>query len=476
MQQRALSILLRMVNKLKWKTLILAAIAASLSFAAGVYVRMQQIDVPNVDSTPILNARSSDVKSEEELTVKGRLNILLVGEDNVEASRRSDTVALITLDIDNRNVRVLSLPRDTRVPIPGHGQQKLNHAFAYGQEELLRQTIQNYLFVPIHYYVNMNYDNFPKLVDMIGGVDIFVGKAMKYRDRKQNLNIDIPVGKHHMNGETALKYVRFRKDALGDIGRVRRQQQFLKAVIHKIYEPANLANFATLSRQITETLNTDLPPSLTLQLCLFVKKLDKETNRIFFSMLQGHPETIDNLSYWIGDPKYATRFLNATTEELIAMDQESRLMNNPNAVAAVTTAEDYSPDRDGPINNSTNVSLPSPEDIMSIVTDIPEAVSVLNGTGKSGVSHQVAEHLQKMGVDVVYTGNAKHFDYRTTNVIYPEKAGNETIKTAQLLAKLCGVSPTLTRKNALAIHPSVIVGHDYEKLLKRLKDSYISEN
>lgn len=462
---------------MSWKTLIISVIVASVSFAMGAYARVHHINVPHIDPLPIPGGKSADNKPEsEELTVNGRLNILLIGEDNVEASRRSDTVALITFDIDNRSIRVLSVPRDTRVPIPGHGTQKLNHAFAYGREALLRQTLQNYLGVPIHYYINMNYDNFPKLVDMIGGVDIFVGKAMKYRDRKQNLNIDIPVGKHRMNGETALKYVRFRKDALGDIGRVRRQQQFLKAVIHKMYEPANLSNFAALSRQITETLNTDMAPSLTLQLCLFVKKLDKETNRIFFAMLRGYPETIDNLSYWIGDLKYAARFISATTEELIVMNQEAQLESNPNALALVTSAEDFSPDRDGPLRTVSNTSLPSAEDIVSIVTSIPEAVSVLNGTGKNGISQQVAEHLQKMGVDVVYTGNAKHFDYRTTNIIYPEKAGDDTVKTAQLLAKLCGVSPTLTRKNALAIHPSVIVGHDYEKLLKRLKDSYISEN
>jgi len=458
--------------RVNWKTLIIASLIASFSFGVGAYVRFHSISAPASGADPAIDTASGDKQPDRDvITVKGRINILLIGEDNVDASRRSDTVALIALDIDNRNIRVLSLPRDTRVPIPGHGQQKLNHAYAYGKHDLLRQTVQDYLGTPVHYYVTINYDNFPKLVDLIGGVDIFVGNAMKYRDRKQNLNIDIPAGKQHMDGETALKYVRFRKDALGDIGRVRRQQQFLKAFLHKVYEPANLANFASLARQITDTLNTDMPPSLTLQICLFVKKLDKETNRVFFSMLHGYPETIDALSYWIGDQRYAARFLNASLDGLVSMDIETR----GSSTAAVTTAEDFSSERDGPARG-ISADAPSPEDIMSIVTSIPEAVSVLNGTGKAGISQRVAEHLQKMGVDVVYTGNAKHFDYRTTNVIYPEKAGGATVKTAQLLAKLCGVSPTLTRKNALAVHPSLIVGHDYEKLLKRLQNSYVSDN
>ena len=68
-----------------------------------------------------------------------------MGEDNVDGSRRSDTILFITVDIDDKNIRVLSLPRDTRVMIPGHGTQKLNHAFAYGGQDLMRATVTNYL-------------------------------------------------------------------------------------------------------------------------------------------------------------------------------------------------------------------------------------------------------------------------------------------------------------------------------------------
>lgn len=294
-------------------------------------------------------------ENKEEITVKGRINVLLIGEDNVDESRRSDTVAFVALDLDNRNIRVLSLPRDTRVAIPRHGTQKLNHAFAYGQEDLLRATVERFLDTPIHYYVKVDYDNFPKLVDLIGGVDIFVGKTMKYDDNWGKLHIDIPVGKHHMDGETALKYVRFRHDPMGDIGRVRRQQQFLKALLHKVYEPANLAQFASLSREITETLDTDMPPSLTLQLCLFVKKLDRQTNRVFFKMLPGEPRMIDRLSYWVADPKHAVPFLNATGTELVSMDVETRLSANKTLnYSAVTTAADFSPESEG----GTPVSTP----------------------------------------------------------------------------------------------------------------------
>lgn len=466
-----------------WKTLLIAFFLASFSFGVGVYYKIHKIDIPkpgiqNTDNNAG-NMDEGDPSKQPPITVKGRINILLMGEDNIGDTRRSDTVALVALDIDEKNMRVLSLPRDTRVSIPGHGNQKLNHAYAYGKQDLLKATVERFLGVNIHYYVKIDYDNFPKLVDLVGGVDLFVGKPMKYKDRRGNLDIDIPSGKQHMNGETALKYVRFRKDALGDIGRVQRQQQFLKALLYKLYEPENLLRFSTLAREISNTLITDMDPSLTFQLCLFVKALDKETNKIFFMMLPGTPTIIDGLSYWVSETSGATSFLNAGTEELISMDKQARQANGNRSITGVSSAADYSSDtpedktqHDGSQGENNKTPSPSPQDIMSIVTSIPEAVAILNGTGKGGVGQRVAAHLQKMGVDVVYVGNAKHFDYRSSNVIYPERAGESTRKTAQLLSKLCGISAALTRANKLASYPSLVIGHDYEILLKRLENSY----
>lgn len=327
---------------MSWKVLVAAYLCVIFSFSAGAYLRFNRIDVPSERANLLAEAAKSQAaleaeKKREEVTIKGRVNILLIGEDNVEGSKRSDTVAFVAIDLDNRNIRVLSLPRDTRVAIPNHGTQKLNHAFAYGQQDLLRATVENFLGTPVHYYAKIDFDNFPKLVDLIGGVDIFVGKPMKYVDRRGGLRIDIPVGKNHLDGETALQYVRFRSDSMADIGRIKRQQQFLKAVLHKMYEPGNLTKFAMLSKQATETLVTDMPLSLTLQLGLFVKKLNKHPDRIFFKTLPGEPRMINKLSYWVADPKNAVPFLNATREELLSMDMMG---------TQVTTAEDFSSEED----------------------------------------------------------------------------------------------------------------------------------
>jgi LCP family protein required for cell wall assembly len=470
---------------------LLLVLTLAFSFGAGAYVRFHDID-PGVSERTGVDAqkpgvpdadvvRSPDPEEDslpEKLDIAGRINILLLGEDNVDGVKRSDTVAFIALDIDERNMRVLSLPRDTRVYIPGHGNQKLNHAYAYGKAELLKATVERFLGVTIHYYVKIDYDNFPKLVDIVGGVDLYVGKHMKYTDRRATppLVIDIPEGKQHMDGETALKYVRFRNDALGDIGRIQRQQQFLKALLNKMYEPENLLRFATLSREITNTLATDLRPSMTLQLCAFVRKLDKEKDRVFFMMLPGTPALIDNLSYWVAEPSAVSQFLSANADDLRNLVKESKASERRAPLNSVTDADDYSPDSPNGLKAelSDQDTTPSPQDVMSIIRSIPEAVAVLNGTGKSGVGQSVASHLQKMGVDVVSVGNAKHFDYRSSNIIYPEGAPESTRQTAQLLSKLCGISGSLTRANKMASYPSLIVGKDYELLLKRLENSYFT--
>jgi LCP family protein required for cell wall assembly len=465
---------------LSWKKILLVLILASISFGGGAYFRFSSIDVPLPPPPSGLPETQDAAKAAEDglpekLDITGRINILLMGEDNVDGTRRSDTVAFVAIDIDERNMRVLSLPRDTRVRIPGHGNQKLNHAYAYGGADLLKATVEEFLGTTIHYYVKIDYDNFPQLVDLAGGVDIFVGKPMKYEDKRGHLKIDIPAGKQRMDGETALKYVRFRKDALGDIGRVQRQQQFLKALLHRMYDPENMIRFASLAKEITNTLKTDMRPSLTMQLCSFMKKLDKETDRVFFLMLPGTPAIIDNLSYWVSEPSSVAKFLSAGTDELSAMAGEARarMASNKNQpLFEINDADDYSPDSPTSPERHGDELTPSPQDVMSIITSIPEAIAVLNGTGKKGVGQSVASQLQRMGVEVLDVGNAKHFDYRSSNIIYPEGAAESTRQTANLLSKLCGISGSLTKSNKLASATSLIVGADYENLLKRLENSY----
>lgn len=471
----------------KWKNVLLFVLLASFAFVVGAYAKFVNIKIPEPSVTLSPENEDADgIPQTEKLDISGRINILVLGEDNVEGSRRSDTILVATLDIDNENVRVLSIPRDTRMNIPGYGPQKVNHAYAYGKTELVRETVQRFLGVPISYYVKIDYDNFPKLVDLVGGVDIFVGKAMNYIDKRGHLEINIPAGKQRMNGETALKYVRFRKDARGDIGRVHRQQQFMKAMLHRMYEPENLVRFSTITDEVKNTVATDVSPSMILRLGYFVKKMDKQTDKIFFMMLPGSASLIDNLSYWVPDTKAVEAFLKADAAELKTMVAEAQLKKSPDPLQVITGYDDYSPDypdgvkpaqkaEDKQNDASAAIAAPTPKTVSELVAGMPEAVAVLNGSGKDGVGSAVASHLQKMGIDVRHVGNAKHFDYKSSNIIYPadrEKMENGRL-AAQYLAALCGIDSGLVKQDKQAQFPSLIIGHDFEKLVKRLEESYV---
>ena len=190
---------------------------------------------------PQANVAAADDKIRDDAKLNERINILLLGIDDGDSEaaetepKRTDAIILLSFDPANNKVSVLSIPRDTKVILPGHKDpEKINAAYAYGGAVMAKQTVANLLRVPIHYYALANWQGFIDIVNLIGGVDIYVDKDMYYEDPYADLVIDIKHGYQHMDGVTAGKYVRFRKDELGDIGRVQRQQKFLKAAAEQI--------------------------------------------------------------------------------------------------------------------------------------------------------------------------------------------------------------------------------------------------
>ncbi|MBL3538923.1 LCP family protein [Aminivibrio sp.] len=374
----------------------------------------------------------------------GTVNILLIGIDDVDGGRRADAIAFAAIDIDRKIVRVMSIPRDTRVQIPGKGWDKINHAYAYGGVEKLRETVVNFLGLPVNYYVLVNYDTFPSIIDLIGGVEVDVERRMVYNDYAGKLFINIPKGLQKLDGKTALHYVRFRHDALGDIGRVKRQQEFLKAVLKKLQTPAMIPKIPELAQKAVEMLNSDMTPAQALQLASYLADLSGED--LHFFTLPGKAAYISNLSYWIGDTTEASAMLTGLPEK--------------------QTGETSSGGQD-PMGQQ--VSSPDRAvDVESLIASVTTPISVLNGAGVSGLGKEVATALQKIGVDVVHIGNAKHFDYRTTSIQVPEKGAEAVQKTAQALGEIAGVGRNLISKSSAVPHVTIIIGKDSEKVLQRL--------
>jgi len=255
-----------------------------------------------ITSPPDKNHRPETVQEDGWISANDRINILLLGTDEELGSQsRTDTIILVSLDHANKKVSLLSIPRDTRVDIPGHGENKINAANLMGGADLVRETLSSLLKVPIDYYVITNFNGFKQIVDTLGGVEIDVERDMQYR--VYDGMIDIKKGLQRLDGDKALQYVRFRHDKLGDITRTQRQQKFLTALAKEVMEPKNLIKLPVLIPELTHAVETDINIAQMIGLAKEIKLFD--LSNITVQTLPGNFVTIDGVSYWCVDAEKA---------------------------------------------------------------------------------------------------------------------------------------------------------------------------
>lgn len=210
---------------------------------------------------------------------------------------RSDTMMLMNLDPQRQRINILSIPRDTRTLVNG-SYDKINAALSYGGIDLAKRAVTDLTGVPIDHYMALKIDGLINLVDLIGGVSIYVDKDMYYVDETAHLGINIHKGWKNMNGEQAHQYIRFRKDELGDIGRVQRQQKFIHAVVDKMMQPTSWLKVPQLLAHAQENIDTDIPMDMLSQIARFAKNLERE--RIRMVMLPGYFSGGEYAaSYWL---------------------------------------------------------------------------------------------------------------------------------------------------------------------------------
>ncbi|WP_052128466.1 LCP family protein [Neosynechococcus sphagnicola] len=240
------------------------------------------------------------------------VNILVMGIDRVPGapdnspeifSGRSDTMLLLRLDPGQKAVSLLSIPRDTRVEVPGVGFTKINDANVTGGPALAAHVVsQNLNQTPIDRYVRVSTEAFRELVDQVGGVQVFVPFAMTYVDHTQHLNINLGQGWQLLNGDQAEQFARFRHDGYGDIGRVQRQQALLKALRQRLTDPTVLPRLPGVIQVMQKYIDTNLSLEEILTLVQFGMNL--EPSHIKMVMLPGQFSTPDQYaaSYWLLNP------------------------------------------------------------------------------------------------------------------------------------------------------------------------------
>lgn len=229
-------------------------------------------------------------------------NIMLLGVDSrSEDAGRSDTLMVVTIDTESERAALLSVPRDTRVKIDGYGYDKINHAYAYGGHKLTQKSVENLLGVKIDRYVLIDTGAFERIVDAVGGVDIDVEKRMYYEDPWDDnggLVIDLYPGEQHLDGYRAIQYVRYR-DGEGDIGRIGRQQKFMRALVEQAISPAIISRLPQIIERVSRAAETDMSVS---ELVDFAKKLKElRENGLAAKMVPGRPAYYEDISYWLPD-------------------------------------------------------------------------------------------------------------------------------------------------------------------------------
>lgn len=199
---------------------------------------------------------------------KSYLYILLCGLDysyDSKAQRhtkdaRTDTIMVVRVEPRAKDLSLLSVPRDLLVPIAGTegAYDKINSAYSVGGIGATRRTIENFLKIKIDHTVTVKSDVIADLVDGLGGVPINVEKQMDYDDNWANLHIHLSPGEQVLNGAQTVGYLRFRNDEEGDFGRIRRQQQFLTALIRELKSVKHIPKYKSLAEAVSQKMSTDL--------------------------------------------------------------------------------------------------------------------------------------------------------------------------------------------------------------------------
>ncbi|WP_042455186.1 LCP family protein [Neobacillus dielmonensis] len=189
----------------------------------------------------------------------GDTNILLLGSDaRGDEASRADTIMIAHYNEDKGTFKLTSIMRDSYVQIPGYGKHKINSAFARGGPELMRQTIKQNFDIDLQYYAIVDFQGFVQLIDEAfpNGVEIDV-------EKKMTAYVDVPLqpGLQRLNGEEMLSYVRFRHDAVGDFGRVERQQKAVKAIGDQLASIQTVAKLPKLVGVVTPYINTNMDTS-----------------------------------------------------------------------------------------------------------------------------------------------------------------------------------------------------------------------
>lgn len=298
-----------MSKKKIWITIISCLLLAGILYAISIYqnvsTTLETIHEPKIRKVSELR------ETKVELVEKEPISILLLGVDERDGDiGRSDTIIVITANPSLASVKVLSIPRDTYTEIIGLDKMdKLNHAYAFGGIDMALRSVENLLDIPIDYVVQVNMESFLKIVDSVGGVT--VENPSSFTEN----GYQFAAGPIHLNGDSALSYVRMRKnDPLGDFGRQERQKQVLLAILKEGASFNSLLNYKDLLASLADNIRTNM----TFGQMIDIQKGYKSslTNVESITLTNGSGQRMDDIWYYVPNDKEMSDVTRTLKEHL----------------------------------------------------------------------------------------------------------------------------------------------------------------
>lgn len=283
------------MSKLKKLVIFLSilVIAIPTVFAGVVYSKLKTMH--NGDDFDML--KTNKYKFDNNIT-----NILLLGSDARpgEDVSRSDSMMILTVDTKHKKMKITSLGRDTYVKIPGHGYEKLTHAYAYGKEKLVIETIEDNFRLDLQYYAKVDFFSFIDTIDALGGVEVdvkeseinelnkFVKECYDWdkKEDKPPFKEFTKTGKQNLKGYQALAFSRIRKND-GTMQRDDRQRQVIEAIVTKL-EKTSVSKYPKILNAVKPYVKTNMSPSEMMALGMDV--IDMENLHMVTQQFPFHPE------------------------------------------------------------------------------------------------------------------------------------------------------------------------------------------
>lgn len=372
------------------KVFAVALVCFVMVMSAGTYIFLDSL----LDKGQAFSDNGNLISEDKLPERKERVNVLVVGVDAKNSVKsehtRTDTMMLATFDPNTKKVGVISIPRDTRVVIRGRrGKEKINHAHAYGGMSLSMKAVKDLLGVPVHYYVKVNYAAVGKIVDDVGGVEMYVPRNMNYYDPKADppLRINLKKGNQILDSNKAMQFIRYRKGYQNqDLGRIDAQHEFIKALANKLLSPKIIIKLPKIIETFNTYVDTNMPVTQMIKYASYGKDIDLES--VNMVTIPGKPEMINGLWYYIPNTKQM--------DEMVKQVIEGTYM-------------------------------------VSSKTKSKVSIEVLNGSNKNGLATKVANELKQKGYNIINIGNAKGMKYDQSHIYDRRSNDEETKKISQIL-------------------------------------------